>query len=104
MGGDTSYCLTCLHKNADFILNLTTEGVQSGHYHLRGPALLLPRTRIFTSGTCIIAFGPAFSHPGPALSLQGPALLLPDLHYVTVTFPSRKLKQMKGNQPNWQNH
>ena len=56
------------------------------HYCFWGPALLLPRT-------CIIASRPAFSLSGPALSLPGPALLLPDLHYFTVTFPSRKIKQ-----------
>ena len=62
------------------------------------------RTCIFTSGTCITASGrPAFSPPGPALSLPGPALLLPDLNYFTVTFPSRKLKQTEGNEPNLHN-
>ena len=51
------------------------------HYCFRGPALLLPdlhfhlRTLIITSGTCIIA--------------SRPTLFLPDLHYFTVTFPSR---------------
>ena len=51
------------------------------HYHFQGPALLLPRTCIFSSWTCII-------DSGPALSLPGPALLIPDLHYFTVSFPS----------------
>ena len=41
---------------------------------------------------------------GPAFSLPGPALLLPDLHYFTVTFPSRKIKQTEVNEPNRHSH
>ena len=41
---------------------------------------------------------------GPKISLPGPALLLPDLHYFTVTFPSQKIKQTEGNNPNRHSH
>ena len=61
---------------------IASRGLHDG---FRAPVLFLPRT-------CIIASGPEFSLPGPEFSLSGPALLLPDLHYFTVTFPSRKIK------------
>ena len=86
---------------------------------LPGPALSLPGTCIITSrdlhycfrglafslpGPSLLLPGPALSLPGPALSLPGPALLLPDLHYFTVTVPSRKINQTEGIEPNRHNH
>ena len=45
-----------------------------------------------TSGTCIITFRTYII-----------TLLLPGLNYFAVTFPSRKLKQTEGNEPNRHN-
>ena len=55
------------------------------------PKISLPGTCIITSRDLHYCFW------GPAFSLPGPALLLPELHYFTVTFPSKKIKQREGN-------
>ena len=53
-----------------------------------------------SKGPSFSLLGPEFSLLGPALLLLGPALLLPDLHYFSVTFPTREIKQTERNYPN----